>query len=364
MFDVTRAGVRNRRSGSCLVPWILAIVMSGCSAASASQGTVAQATASPPLAPASASAAPSPSGGSPGLSLIPNAGPLKLLWQHAAQSTIRTETYWPAIDPLTGDVWVASSFENKYWIYKPDGTLVGEWGTSGAGDGELALTTHDPNPDGVGAIAFAPDGSFFVADNGNYRVEAFDKDGRYVTQWGHFGTDDGAFLSPKGIATDGKVVYVNDDPRADIQVFDTSGRFLRKFPVPGSFGVHLAPNGDLIHTNNMTNEVELLDPTGRLLTAYPVDFPAYHPEFPQSDLPTGGADAVMDRAGRLFVCLEDGAGPVGLLELDPAGHVVGRWSSGCETMALAPDGSAVYMAFTNIALSGWPFFKKFALPKG
>jgi hypothetical protein len=48
---------------------------------------------------------------------------------------------------------------------------------------------------------------------------------------GSFGTGDGQFANPKGIATDGKTVYVADDPRFDIQAFDTNGGFAF-IPVP------------------------------------------------------------------------------------------------------------------------------------
>jgi hypothetical protein len=32
-----------------------------------------------------------------------------LLWQKGAPNTVKGGTYWPAIDPLTGNVWVARS---------------------------------------------------------------------------------------------------------------------------------------------------------------------------------------------------------------------------------------------------------------
>ena len=107
---------------------------------------------------------------------VPSASPsplaaLTLLWQKGAPSTVRADTYWPAIDPLTGNVWVASSFDNQYWIFSADGKFLEAWGTPGKGPGQFQLTTNDPKPDAVGAIAFAPDGSFYVVDNGNYRVE-------------------------------------------------------------------------------------------------------------------------------------------------------------------------------------------------
>jgi sugar lactone lactonase YvrE len=307
---------------------------------------------------ASDSAVPS---GSPTSSAVASSGPLKLLWQKAGPTTIRAETYWPAIDPLTGDIWVADSRENKYWIFKPDGTYVGSWGTPGHGPGQLQLTTNEPTPGSVGAIAFAPDGSFYVADDGNYRVEAFDKDRHFVRSWGSFGTDDGQFANPKGIATDGKVVYVADDDRLDVQVFDLKGTFLRKFPFPFVL-FSLAPDGRLVVAEHPVDKVDLVDGIGKTLASYPIDFSTL-------GFSCGAADgclsmAVEEASGSILVGMQDDSGPVGLLEIDQHGAIVRRWTTGSETMLLSPDGASLYMASTGPALSSWPYLRKYALPKG
>ncbi|TMB48432.1 MAG: hypothetical protein E6J50_10040 [Chloroflexi bacterium] len=165
---------------------------------------------------------------------VPTASPLaglKLLWEKSGptQPTPCCQTWWPAIDPKTGDIWVADSFANQYWIFAPDGRYLESWGTPGRAPGQLDLNTHRQEPQAAGGIAFAPDGTFYVADVGNHRVQKFDAERRFVDQWGRFGSGDGQFVQPFGIVTDGKTVYVADDDRGDVQAFDTSGTFLRKF---------------------------------------------------------------------------------------------------------------------------------------
>jgi DNA-binding beta-propeller fold protein YncE len=280
----------------------------------------------------------------------PSAAPLTLLWQAHGPAKATTETYWPAIDPVTGNVWVASSFDNQYWIFKPDGTFVESWGVGGKGDGQFDLTTHDQNPDGAGAIAFAPDGGFFVADVGNYRVEKFDKNRKFVRKWGSFGTDNGQFTNPKGIATDGKTVYVADDGNG-MQAFDANGGFLRKFDFPFVL-FSLTPTGNLV-TADFTNLLDTFDGYGKQLSHVAID-PGI----------VGGylSQAVLDAAGNVFVGLQVDSGPVGLVELDPAGKQIGLWSTGAETLVLARDGGAAYMAYTGPSLSGWPYLRKYALP--
>jgi outer membrane protein assembly factor BamB len=90
-----------------------------------------------------------------------------------------------AIDPK-GRLWVADTGNSRFAIFDPDSTFVEYWEHRGSGRGEFLL--QQSNGDGCGAIAFAPDGSFYVLDCGNYRVEHFDKNRTFIKDWGSFGT--------------------------------------------------------------------------------------------------------------------------------------------------------------------------------
>jgi hypothetical protein len=279
---------------------------------------------------------------------------LQVLWQSAGPVTDKLATYWPAIDPVTGNVWVAASVEDQFWIFRPDGTFVEAWGTAGKGDGQFHLMTNDPSPDSTGAIAFAPDGSFYVADNGNYRVEKFDRNRTFVTKWGSFGAGDGQFGSPKGIATDGTTVWVADDPGMNLQAFDASGTFLRSTPFPFVL-FSQAPSGHFFVANPAG--VLEVDAAGAAVRQLDV---AWGP------LGGGPSDVVADGAGHLFVGIQTDSGPQGLAELDAAtGAVLGEWSNGAETMAIAPDGKTLYLAYTGPGTpngAGWPYLQAVALP--
>jgi sugar lactone lactonase YvrE len=335
----------------------VAVVLAACGS-SASAGVASQAPAAPTnVASTNAAAVPTPmptpapsATPAPNVTPAPGIAALPLLWQKSGPAKATTETYWPAIDPVTGNVWVASSFDNQFWIFKPDGTYLESWGTPGKGDGQFHLTTHDVNPDGGGAIAFAPDGSFYVADVGNFRVEKFDKGRNFVTAWGSFGTGHGQFTSPKGIATDGKTVFVADDGNGT-QAFDAGGHFLRAFDFPFVL-FSLGAKGDLVVAEQ--SGVLVTDVTGKKVGGFDVDF---------GSLGGDPSQAVVDKAGNTYVGLQLDSGPVGLVEFDRAGKQIGRWLTGAETMALAPDGSAIYMAYTGASLSGWPYIRKYALPK-
>ncbi|MCH2672707.1 MAG: hypothetical protein MK011_10600, partial [Dehalococcoidia bacterium] len=93
----------------------------------------------------------------------------------------------------------------------PGSTSGSQWGTYGSGDGELNT------PSG---IAVASDGSVYVPDTGNHRIQKFTSEGGFVTKWGTQGTGDGEFDEPTGVAvaSDGSV-YVADSWNDRIQKF-------------------------------------------------------------------------------------------------------------------------------------------------
>ncbi|TMB12229.1 MAG: 6-bladed beta-propeller, partial [Deltaproteobacteria bacterium] len=46
-------------------------------------------------------------------------------------------------------------------------------------------------------------GHVYVADTYNNRIQKFDASGTFLTTWGSYGSENGAFSSPFGVATDG-----------------------------------------------------------------------------------------------------------------------------------------------------------------
>ena len=132
-----------------------------------------------------------------------------------------------------GNLWVLDGPQGQVQILSPDGEVIEAWGSPGTGEGEFGFV----RPDGLsyGDVAFAPDGSFYVVESGNQRVQRFGPQRDFVTMWGSKGEADGQFLDPIGaaVAPDGNV-YVADDKRDDVQVFDPDGAFLFAFGGEGS----------------------------------------------------------------------------------------------------------------------------------
>jgi len=87
-------------------------------------------------------------------------------------------------------------------------------------------------------VTWDAQGDIFISDGYiNSRVAKYDKTGHWVKQWGSAGNQPGEFNTPHSLATDNEGnLYVADRGNRRIQVFDTSGTYLRKIkidvPVP------------------------------------------------------------------------------------------------------------------------------------
>jgi DNA-binding beta-propeller fold protein YncE len=98
------------------------------------------------------------------------------------------------------------------------GVALFDVGKRGEGAGEFNL----PRDAVVG-----PKGELYVVDGGNFRVQVFDSDGRFVKTFGAVGRQGGQFSRPKEIAVDAQGnVYVVDTAFGNFQIFDGEGRLL------------------------------------------------------------------------------------------------------------------------------------------
>lgn len=79
-------------------------------------------------------------------------------------------------------------------------------------------------------------GSLFVVDNGNNRIQKFDRNGNFILLWGNFGSANGNFNNPTGLACDAQGnVYVADTNNHRIQKFDGKlGHYMMKFGSRGN----------------------------------------------------------------------------------------------------------------------------------
>ncbi len=109
---------------------------------------------------------------------------------------------------------------------------AGGGGGRAAGSGTPGSSFSQPSD-----VAWDRAGNIYVADGlgSNNRIAKFDKDGRFLAHWGSTGSGQGQFMGVKAIAIDAQDnVYVADMGNKRIQVFDAQGVFKSEFANVGT----------------------------------------------------------------------------------------------------------------------------------
>jgi len=129
-----------------------------------------------------------------------------------------------ALDTANRFLYVVDTQLDQVLVYDADTLkLLRRIGTGGKNH---YLTT----PGDFGApsnVAVDKEGDVYVTDTMNNRVEIFDADGNFVSEFGKHGDAPGYFARPKGIAVDGDGhIWVVDTVLDLLQVFNREGRLL------------------------------------------------------------------------------------------------------------------------------------------
>ena len=133
-----------------------------------------------------------------------------------------------------GSVYVADSRNNRIEKFDATGKLLLTWGTFGSLDAKTADPGTFNEPWGV---AVGADGSVYVTDTWNHRVQKFDANGQFIKMWGIFGQGEtpDAFWGPRAIAIDKQGrVYVADTGNKRMAIFDANGNSLGSVGTGGS----------------------------------------------------------------------------------------------------------------------------------
>lgn len=130
-------------------------------------------------------------------------------------------------------VWAVDDHSHAIYKFTNDGQQLVQ--TIGTKDVLGADGTHFNRPT---FMAWASDGSFYVADGYNgTRVAKFDADGNFLLDWGMAGEPGGNETRPgywnnvHGVAVDAATgrVFVNDRANHRIQIFDENGQYLSEW---------------------------------------------------------------------------------------------------------------------------------------
>ncbi|MBS1868399.1 MAG: hypothetical protein JSS99_01935 [Actinobacteria bacterium] len=265
-----------------------------------------------------------------------------------------------AVNASSGDVYVVDTYNNRVQQFDADGNFIRTWGW-GVADGSSAFQTctstcqagvggsGDGQFDTPQGIAIdQSDGSVYVVDGNNARVEKFTSAGAYVSQFGTAGSGDGQFSGPQGAAVDPSdgSVYVADTSNHRIEKFDSRGAYVSQFGSEGS------GDGQFEGPTRVA-----VDSTGRI---YVLDSGNSRVERFTS---AGAFDEVFDTTD-VFLPAEIAIGPSDhvyiaqwaqdfseqrVIEVDPAGtlvdtHGVGSTANNSSGLALDGTGATIYLA--------------------
>ena len=150
-----------------------------------------------------------------------------------------------AIDPRNGDFYVSDGYGNaRVHKYAPDGTFLLAWGESGTDPGEFNIV-HNIATDSAGWV--------YVADRENHRIQVFDPNGKFETQWVNMARPCGlyidqatdiAYVGELGVAIASNAQALGVGPR--ISLYDTKGNVLARLgnkPEGEEPGQFIAPHG-------------------------------------------------------------------------------------------------------------------------
>jgi uncharacterized protein (TIGR03663 family) len=167
-----------------------------------------------------------------------------------------------------GSIYVADTNNHRIQHLAPDGTVLNVWGTFSGSEVTQqppAGTFYEP-----WGIALGPDGSVYVTDTWNHRIQKFTSEGQFLTMWGFLGQAESpvAFWGPRGIAVDAEGrVYVADTGNKRIVIFDEDGNYIDQFGTsgmgPGQFnepvGLALDQEGRIYIADTWNQRVQVFE---------------------------------------------------------------------------------------------------------
>jgi DNA-binding beta-propeller fold protein YncE len=173
------------------------------------------------------------------------------------------------------NIWITDTGNHQVYKFSNEGKLLMTVGTKGETGADKE---HFKRPT---SVAVLPSGEFYVADGyGNSRVVKFDKNGEYLLEWGQKGEGPGDFNTVHGITVDEKgKVYVADRSNNRIQVFEGNGRFITQWqsekigrPWSVAYGsdgyIYVADGGDVNDTPPERNGAVKLDLNGQVIARW------------------------------------------------------------------------------------------------
>jgi DNA-binding beta-propeller fold protein YncE len=140
-----------------------------------------------------------------------------------------------AVDSEVQRIYVTDTLRDEVFVLDMQGNILQTIGKSGQGEGEFNLPTE---------LRLSGQ-TLLVVDAMNFRVQAFDRSGKFQYSIGTIGDATGAMFRPKAVSVDSEGdIYVVDALWGVVQVFNRHGQLLYYFGVKGTHaGEFQLPSG-------------------------------------------------------------------------------------------------------------------------
>lgn len=249
-----------------------------------------------------------------------------------------------AMDPA-GNYYVVDQGNGRLQKYDRTGKFLMQWGSKGNGDGQFADMGRFLGPTGI----LATREYVWVTDTWNHRIQQFRSDGLFVRAWGSFkdtkGTREGntadpeAFYGPRGIALgpDG-LLYITDTGNKRIVVYKQNGDFVRQWGAGGAGPGELdEPVGIAVDTRGTVYVADARNHRIQVFTSRGVPVRRWTVDGWTAE---GRTEPYVDVDASGNVYVTDPSGPA-VLKYSPKGQELASYSGDEAQPLLAPIGLAV-----------------------
>ena len=186
------------------------------------------------------------------------------------------------VDP-DGNIWAVDAPGQVLYKMNQQGKVIlqlGQKGVAGMGPNTFNLPTD---------VAFAPNGDLYVSDGyANPRVVKYTREGKYLLEFGKRGTGPGEFGLPHNVVVDAQGrVYVTDRDNQRVEVFDSTGKFLRQWKTYGGVSTLFLTKDQHIWVGGVLQDLD-----GKVLGRLP---------FPEGGGGGGGHGTVVTDTGDVYI---------------------------------------------------------------
>jgi hypothetical protein len=161
---------------------------------------------------------------------------------------------WKVTTSSNGTIYVSDTQNHRIQVFANTDTFMTQWNNAGSLPGMF----HYPKGMAVGS-----NDCLYVVDTKNYRVQQLTKDGQFLSQWGELGYASEQFQYPIDIALDqNNRVYVADAGNYQVKIFSPEGNFISAF---GSWGLKTGQFDNMISISVYQDHIWVMDHASRLI---------------------------------------------------------------------------------------------------